>query len=245
MVFRENTSLSEAKTLSSTLADRICDQIINDKLTPGTYLGTEAKLAEQYSVSRTVVREAIGSLRGLGVVTGRQRRGLSVARGDVQAVMQKVFTPRAVEENGWLELGRFRMVIELGSLPLAIEQATSEQIDRLQSLSTEMRNLLKFVDEDPKGVTFAFTQKDILFHEAILEAGNSDLVAQFHQMLAGYFQTKIPVLGIPDLRMVTEHESIVEAMRDGDTMAAIEQMKTHLQPTTVLLNTGSTKSQAE
>lgn len=226
--------LAAAKTLSRALADRICEEIINDKLVPGTHLGTEAKLAEQYGVSRTVVREAIGSLRGLGVVTGRQRAGLSVAQGDIQEVMKKVLTPRATYETGWLELGRFRMVIELGSLPLAVEQVTPQQIARLQTLCSEMRELLASLDDDPTRITAEFIQKDQLFHETILEAADSGLVAQFHQMLAGYFQSNQQVLAAPDLRMVTEHEAIVNAIIDRDVLSAVEQMHQHLKPVIAL-----------
>lgn len=226
--------LGEAKTLSAALADRICEQIINDKLVPGTHLGTEAKLAEQYGVSRTVVREAIGSLRGLGVVTGRQRRGLSVAQGDIQSVLKKVLTPRAAGENGWMELGRFRMVIELGSLPLAVEHATAAQIERLQTLSAEMRALLNLIEVDPTSATLAFVEKDVLFHETILEAADSDLVAQFHQMLTGYFRSNQQILAPPNLRMANEHEAIVEAIVNRDVMSSIEQMVKHLQPVIAL-----------
>lgn len=231
----ESSNLGESKTLSSVLADRICEQIVNEKMTPGTHLGTEAKLADQYGVSRTVVREAIGSLRGLGVVTGRQKLGLSVAQGDIRPILKKMLTPRATNENGWLELGRFRMVIELGSLPLAVEHATSEQIDQLQSLAADMRKLLKFLEDDPTGTTSAFIQKDILFHETILEASGSNLLSQFHQMLTEYFQSNKQFLAPPDLRMVCEHETIVQAIIDQDTILAVEQMNQHLQPVIALM----------
>lgn len=225
-----SNKLNDAKTLSSALADRICEKIISKKLVPGSHLGTESKIAEQYGVSRTVVREAIGTLKGLGVVSGRQGRGLMVTQGDIQSILRKVLAPRAVEDNGWLEFGRFRMVIELGAMPMVVQYATPAHIARLKSLSAEMRELVERVNEDPAKVLAAFTEKDASFHETILSATGSDLVAQFHQMLVVYFQSNQQFLKPPNLRMVQEHEQIIEAIEKGDALQAVEIMNRHLQP---------------
>ena len=80
----------------------------------------------------------------------------------------------------------------------------------------------------------AFVEKDVLFHETILEAADSDLVAQFHQMLTGYFRSNQQFLAPPNLRMANEHEAIVEAIVNRDVMSGIEQMIKHLQPVIAL-----------
>src|SRR5207249_5847674 len=104
---------------------------------PGSFLGTEGDLAGEFQVSRTVVREAIGYLRGLGVVTGRQRLGLRVANGDLIGVLAKAMAPVAADKAGWPELCQLRLVIEVGSLPDAVERATAEQVERMGRLADE------------------------------------------------------------------------------------------------------------
>src|SRR5438128_5861457 len=96
--------LQAPTSLSTGLADQLCRRIRQKRLGPGSFLGTEGDLAGEFQVSRTVVREAIGYLRGLGVVTGRQRLGLRVANGDLIGVLAKAMAPVAADKAGWPEL---------------------------------------------------------------------------------------------------------------------------------------------
>ena len=50
-------------------------RILEGSLAPGTKLPSEAELIEEYSVSRTVVREAVTRLRAEGLVETFQGRG--------------------------------------------------------------------------------------------------------------------------------------------------------------------------
>jgi len=226
----DNAALGTTKTLSTQLADRLCDRIRNDRLTPGTRLGTEADLADEFGVSRQVVREAIGCLRGLGVVTGRQRLGLFVANGDVPAVLEKALSPQAADENGLRQLRQFRVVIELGTMPMAIGRVTSEQIDQLTSIAVEMRRVMKSFNDDPVGATLAFNQLDLQFHKTILEAAGADLASQFHHVLVKYFREDEPRMAAPTFGMVREHERIARAIAKRDSALAVQLLKQHLQP---------------
>jgi len=226
----DHPGLRAPRTLSAELADRLCERIRNDRLAPGTRLGTEAELGEEFGVSRQVVREAIGCLRGLGVVTGRQRLGLFVAEGDIRGVLEKALSPQAADEEGWCELRQLRAVIELGSLPLAVERASQEQISRLASLAAEMRKLMKSYDTDPAGVRNAFNAKDIQFHQTVLEAAHGDLARRFHDVLVGYFRVDEVCGAPPTLGIVREHERIARAFANRDTAAAVQLLTEHLRP---------------
>jgi GntR family transcriptional repressor for pyruvate dehydrogenase complex len=223
------SELEPSKSLSMELADRLCERIRSKRLTPGTRLGTEAELAEEFGVSRTVVREAIGCLRGLKVVTGRQRLGLFVAGGDVPAVLDKAILPQASEEVGGLQLRQFRVVIELGSMPMAVENATPEQIERLKSLAAEMRRQMKSFASDPNATTKAVDLLDRQFHETVLEAAGVEIVSQFHDVLVDYFQHG-NFASEPTLGLVREHERIAKAIAARDTGAAVQELTKHLRP---------------
>lgn len=54
-------------------------QIVNHSLPPGTLLPSEAKLQERYGVSRSVVRQALGSLSAEGLIDRGRGRGSIVA----------------------------------------------------------------------------------------------------------------------------------------------------------------------
>ncbi len=204
---KHNSLLEPALLRSEQIAERICMRIQSEKLVPGTFLGTVENLTEQFGVSRTVVREAVGSLRGLGVITGRPKVGLSVAKGDIQSVLRKVLIPQTTHEKGWRELAKFRVVIEIGSLPLAIENTTAIQIEQLNHLISEQKEILEHQENSPAEVFHQFIQKDLAFHETLLQSANQDLITQFHQVLVKYFDQGKKFFPDPTFQMVQEHRN--------------------------------------
>ncbi|MFC7527058.1 winged helix-turn-helix domain-containing protein [Actinoplanes sp. GCM10030250] len=60
------------------LADLLRRQIETGELGPGDPLPSELRLAEDYDISRTTVRQAIGQLRSEGLVTVDRPRGTFV-----------------------------------------------------------------------------------------------------------------------------------------------------------------------
>ena len=60
------------------LADLLRDQIESGELGPGEPLPSELRLAQEYGISRTTVRQAIAQLRTEGLVTVDRPRGTFV-----------------------------------------------------------------------------------------------------------------------------------------------------------------------
>ena len=60
------------------LADLLRDQITSGALAPGESLPSELRLAQEYGISRTTVRQAIAQLRTEGLVTVDRPRGTFV-----------------------------------------------------------------------------------------------------------------------------------------------------------------------
>ncbi|NPT35642.1 FadR/GntR family transcriptional regulator, partial [Paraburkholderia xenovorans] len=68
-----------ARALSDTVAQQLLKQIDKGTFRRGDKLPTEAVLAQQFGVSRTVIREAISRLKNEGVVEPRQGSGVFIA----------------------------------------------------------------------------------------------------------------------------------------------------------------------
>ena len=227
---QEDRPLESAKTLSAELADHLCERIRNDRLAPGDRLGTEADLADQFGVSRTVVREAVGSLRGLGVVTGRQGLGLCVAQADnFSSVLRKALVPQVASPQGWRELQQLRAVIEIGSIALAVELITAEEIIRLQTIVIEMQRVMKKMNQDPAGSSKAYKELDCLFHQTILAASHGNFVKQFHGVLLDYFHAGDLYGHPPTSKGLRDHELIANAIADRDIDEATKLLTEHLQ----------------
>ena len=60
------------------LADLLRDKITSGELSPGEPLPSELRLAQEYGISRTTVRQAIAQLRTEGLVTVDRPRGTFV-----------------------------------------------------------------------------------------------------------------------------------------------------------------------
>lgn len=58
---------------------QIKEAVLDGKLQPGDFLGSENDLAEQFQVSRLPIREAMGRLQALGVVDVRTGAGVAPA----------------------------------------------------------------------------------------------------------------------------------------------------------------------
>tara|TARA_R110002111_G_scaffold227346_2_gene288887 strand:+ start:9501 stop:10220 length:720 start_codon:yes stop_codon:yes gene_type:complete len=220
-----------AKTMSAELADQLCERIRNNRLAPGDRLGTEADLADQFGVSRTVVREAIGSLRGLGVVTGRQGLGLCVGEGDnFSSVLRKALVPQVASPEGWRELQQLRAVIEIGSIALAVELISAEEIVRLQTIVVEMKRVMKNIKQDPAGTSKTYKELDCLFHQTILAASHGNFVKQFHGVLLDYFHAGDLYGHPPTSKGLRDHEIIANAIADRDIDQATRFLTDHLKP---------------
>ena len=68
--------------LGTAVVDVLLDRIVSGELEAGTLLPTEPRLCEAFSVSRTVIREAVKILEQKGVVRVKQGQSTRVALPD-------------------------------------------------------------------------------------------------------------------------------------------------------------------
>ena len=126
------------ETQSGDLAKRLRERIQSERLDDGELFMTEAELADEYGVSRTVAREAVGRLVAIGLLEGRKRKGLVVRRPDPLHLLE-LGLPSLVDSRGDVsELAMLRYVVEMGAIDLAIKNGTDEQITRLCEVTDEM-----------------------------------------------------------------------------------------------------------
>lgn len=210
--------LKTEKNLSETLADRLRKQIEREQLRDGQLFMTEAEVAEKYGVSRTVAREAVGRLRAIGLLEGRQRKGLIVRNPDPVQLFSSTLPALAHSEQQLTELARLRYVLEVGAIELAVKQATAPQIDQLLNIADQFKQL-------EQGPTAAAKERelDLQFHSLLLEMTGSALIAGMQRVLVDFFHT-IVVPTSPDAttrqRVAWEHQELASAIRDRDVERA-------------------------
>ncbi len=192
---------------SSEIADRIVESILSQKLSPGTRLG-EAQLATIFSVSRTVVREALTRLSERGVVTVNARRGWFVIE------------PSLVEAR---EAFAARRVIELGLIRHA-DTLDAASVRKLKAHLAREREALRHQDIGARSYLLGD------FHVCLAECiGNHLLADMLRDLTARTTLISMLYQSSHDARKsCDEHVEIVAALHEGDVERAEQRMSSHI-----------------
>ena len=126
---------------SAAIADQIRNAILEGQLSSGDRLAPERELAEQFGVSRVTVRDALRILEANGLVEIRvgAAGGAFVwapTSADVGAGIGTMLLLSAVTPD---EIAEARLVLELGTVTLAVERATDEDVAQLRELVQKSR----------------------------------------------------------------------------------------------------------
>ncbi len=197
-------------TLSQRVRDHLRDEILSNRLPPGTHIQEEV-IAAQLGISRAPVREALRLLAAEDLVTIAPRRGAIV---------------KALSPQEFLDAYQVREALELLAMRLAMPRFTREDIDTLHGLHRQMLAHAERSDVD------GFFQVNDAFHRLIVErSGNDRLRAisrQLMNQLRRYRMRSMSLRGGLD-RSTTEHAAILDAVERRDAEAAVTLLSEHIQ----------------
>jgi len=130
-------------TLWQRVYDHLRDEIMGDRLPPGTEL-SEVALSRELAVSRGPIREAIGRLAAEGLVTVRPRRGAEV---------------RSITPEELIDSYQVREALEVLAVRLAVPGITDAELADLDELVDRMSEHAK------NGAVGDFFIANVAFHE--------------------------------------------------------------------------------
>ena len=200
----------ENLTLWQRVYDHLRDEILGDRLLPGTEL-SEVALSRELSVSRGPIREAMGRLAAEGLVTVRPRRGAEV---------------RSITPEELIDSYQVREALEVLAVRLAVPRITDSELADLAELVDRMAGHAK---DDAVPDFFAV---NVTFHERICELSGNKKLIQLHKQLAaeiGRFQARTLALRGNLDGSVTEHRAILAALRERDVEKAAELTAAHVR----------------
>lgn len=177
----------------------------------GARLGEE-RLARDYGVSRTPVREALVRLHVDGLVTRHPDGG---------------WTPTVPNLAVVRELYEVRIALEIGALRLPLRRGTTHNRRLLEDLRSEWQELA--IDPPPPDPVFVLS--DEAFHLRLAEAaGNRELADMLRRV-----NERIRAVRMRDFvtlermsRTIAEHLSITDALIDGEIDRSCEAFEHHL-----------------
>lgn len=209
--------VDKGDTMANVLRRKIADEILANAITPGTRLD-ERRLAEEYGVSRTPVREALKQLISAGLVSNKPHAGTIVQEIDRQ------------------RLGSLcEASIELETLcaRMAASRITAVELGRLNKIHEACE--ASHLAQDPD----AYALENRKFHGAIIAAThNQDLQdsVEFCRVRIAPFQ-RVPFKS-PDRRAASqiEHRQIIAALENRNPERAAENMRLHLSAAAVAID---------
>lgn len=192
---------------------------------PGDKLPAIATLAVEYGVSQASIREALNSLKVMGIVEVKHGQGTYIKSGDTINLEFKVEVLTKEDIKNLLEV---RRIVEIGCVGLAAERITEAE---LKHLSRAMEDMHTAVHYNALG-----EQADYEFHVTIAKASSNPMLASLLENIS-----EIMIEGMRETRRIwlynreetvqniyDQHSSIFHALKDGNSRHAEQAMRAHL-----------------
>ena len=204
-------------------------EIRSGRLPSGQRLATEQELIGQFKVSRTVIREAMASLRSEGLVVSRQGSGVFVADHSASPTFRIMSDEvrSLVDVQNVLQL---RLAVEVEAVGIAAEKRTDEDL-------AQMRQFLETIDQSIAAGDSAI-DADFAFHRAISTATGNPYFERFMYFLGPVViprQSVRPRSETAEERRLyleqvqLEHRAIYQAIEQRNVERARFTLRRHLE----------------
>lgn len=231
----KNTPALPTPSLTGDIVEWLNQEIRLGNLKPGDKLPSEKQLGLQFSVSRSVVREAVSHLKSEGTVAAQQGRGVFVnERGSRQAFR---LDATSLDDAAGLEhVLELLVTIEAAAARYAALRHTPEDLKRIKQALVGMEYAIisdKLGDEE-----------DFAFHQAIVDATKNPHFGMLNEYLEQHVRRLIrqarnnTATNYHNLveAVQQEHKEIVSAIEARDPAAAARAAETHLRNAAQRLN---------
>src|SRR6478736_2006049 len=191
------------RALYEEVAELLRQRIFRRELEPGSWID-ELKLAEEYGISRTPLREALKVLAAEGLVTMKVRRGAYVTE---------------VSEQDLAEVYHLLALLESDAAAVVAERAGAPELKELQAVHKELEGAVKDRER-----FFAVNER---FHMRLLDlAGNrwrNQMVADLRKVMKLNRHHSLFKSGRIE-ESLAEHAAIMQALTARDAEAARARM---------------------
>ena len=194
------------RALYQDVAERLRQQIFNRELEPGSWID-ELKLAAEYGISRTPLREALKVLAVEGLVTMKVRRGAYVTEMSTTDVAQIYHLLALLESDA------------AGQVAL---RASAAQVASLQALHDRLEKQVKQRD--------AFFATNEQFHMTLLQTADNRWALQIVQDLRKVMKLNRHLSLFKQGRLsesLAEHRAVMAAIAQRNPAEATRLMRLH------------------
>lgn len=210
--------------------EEVMEQLIHlirtKTLLPGDKLDSIDTLAANFNVSRSVIREALTSLRAMGLIHIVQGEGTFINNFDAASVSIPVTSGLLMKKENMKELFEVRKILEVGAVELAAINRTEDDLTLMQQALDAMA-----VEND--GLN---EKTDYYFHFTIVKASKNDMLLHLLRsiseiMMETMHDAQQIIFNEEDngQRLSDEHKQIFHAIQNQEVSLAKKAMTQHLQ----------------
>jgi DNA-binding FadR family transcriptional regulator len=212
-----------------TTIDKIKQMLVDQELRPGDKLPVEKDLAAILGVSRNTIREAVRALTSLKMLQTRQGDGTYVTSLQPELLLDGMsFVADLHRENGELHFLHVRRILEPEATALAIGRLSDADHAQLRQLLDEADALVHATDIDHDRLM----ANDRTFHTLITSRCGNPVLAALVENTSGktvrarLWRGRLDTGA--DMRTVTEHRMIYQAIADSDGERARLRAAAHI-----------------
>lgn len=196
------------RALYEEVAELLRQRIFKRELEPGSWID-ELKLAEEYGISRTPLREALKVLAAEGLVTMKVRRGAYVTE---------------VSEKDLADVYHLLSLLESDAAGVVAERATEEQRSELATMHAELEASLNDRDR--------FFSVNERFHLRLLEMADNrwrlQMVSDLRKVMKLNRHSSLFKSGRIE-ESLTEHRAVMQALLARDATQTRVRMQEHFR----------------
>ena len=214
-------SAAECPDMVAAVLNQLTDHIVAESFGPEGVLPPEGELAKSFEVSRTVIREAMRSLRAQGLVEVSQGRLARAKPPDPKAAIASLEILFRRNQASLLHLVEVRRPLESEIAALAAERANEVHLRQLESAIHDL-GAARTLDQR--------IEADVAFHRRLGEATGNPVFVLLLETLAGFLREsrrKTLVYSGAELAL-KGHRAVYRAVRARDPAQARAAMQEHL-----------------
>ncbi|WP_163970253.1 GntR family transcriptional regulator [Oceanobacillus halotolerans] len=203
--------LQQTQPLYQQVYEQMKKLILTGELQPGSKLSV-TRLAEEYKISRTPLREALRQLQKEGLLRQEQNRTTVVE----------------LNKTDFEQLCSCRLILEKEVIKLAVNEITDSTLNKMEDLLNKSKAYIRDGDNLKN-----FLEVNTKFHELIIYSISNkhltDLLNHVRSLLLIYRANIIHNKMDNSVAIIQEHENIFKALKLRDTAKAVKSIEHHLQ----------------
>lgn len=205
---------------------RIRQQLQSGELKPGMRLPAERKIAEQFGISRSYVREALQTLESYGIVETKPQSGTFIVGLDINALDGLFVDVLKLDAYDFASLAEMRAILEVNSARFCAERRTEKELEDIHNALLAYEEAFQSNDKERIYTT------DFEFHRCIAAGcGNSTLRSMLMLIapdIMSTYQKQQLCFPLED-KPLEEHRLLYRFIKEQRPDMSAALMKAHLE----------------